>query len=854
MSILVLTEQSLTAGLRGQLEHHMRKVGLPMMKVRFAQGLTAGCTTRTGKKRITEYADPAKRDQFNARLLDALNRYQPTVIAINDPFVLEFVTERHRSLDLLRGSVYFINDIPAVVLDSLRTSAGMSKLRAVPYAPFLLRQDLKKLKRWHDGQQRTETTFAYRIVQSVADLREFVCDMERAILVGMDIETAGRGAGAVITCSGYAMLQTDGRIISWVVPLLSPLGEQGRLWSEAELNEVLCTLRHVHQLPVPKVMQNGSYDCHYFLRYRMPVRRYVLDTAVAFQSIWPELPKRLDFIASVACDHYRYWKDEGGSKADEKEDVKSGDVPRDEAAWNKYLRYNALDCHYTVLSTFFVLPLITKLDWAKANYCTRMRQTIGPALRMSMSGVRTNRVLQDQFAYENLNASEQALCDLRMMVADREFNPNSPQQVASLVYDVLRAQPVTSKKRGTKGGGGRTTEEKTLQLVQAQGPLLKRVIDQIWLVKKPKNNASKYGPFHFDEEKKKWTGLQLWNDRWYYQMNPTGTETERYASKSSSFWLGTQTQNVPYGVREMIEADEGYVMFDFDYSKADFWHTAFASEETNMMNACLREATGELDIHCFHASKFFAKDYDAIYAGYKKKEPWVVDSLHGVRQNAKRIVYGANYLMAGFTLLLTMGTAAVEATAQFMKHDTSSWGVPQYTKFCQSLLDFYFSTMYPELLPWLERALAQAANRNNIAVACGGNARMFFADLRADKAAQREFAAFFGQGGTARMINRAIDAMLYSGLWSQDLMLFFQVHDSVVGQVRKDKLHLLDELKRQLEVTNEINGRSFVVPVDGSVGYGWGHRMCDWHTGITLAEIQAADEKWRMRHEQQRAA
>jgi len=129
-----------------------------------------------------------------------------------------------------------------------------------------------------------------------------------AFSFSMDLETTGNGAAALISCSGYAMLQPDGSVLSWVIPLLNPFADGGRQWQDAELGTVLETMRHVHANAVPKVMQNGSYDTHYYTKYRMPVANWFFDTAVAFHSIWPEIPKRIDFICSVAVDHYRYWK------------------------------------------------------------------------------------------------------------------------------------------------------------------------------------------------------------------------------------------------------------------------------------------------------------------------------------------------------------------------------------------------------------------------------------------------------------------------------------------------------------------------------------------------------------------
>jgi len=836
-NILVISDSGLTQGLRSQFERYVRKAGLSMANVRITTNLTQGLQVKRTKTKMM--AEPQRKDEFAARLTAAIHKYQASCLIINDWVALEYITGKHQSLDLTRGSVYFVNGLPAIVVDSLRlqgrgTGRGGSKLAVVNHAGWLLLQDLKKVKRWHEGEQKHEPAFNYRLVRTSEDIEAFERDAESAVCIAMDLETTGAGKGSLISCSGYAMLQPDGRVLSWVVPLLDPTAAEGTHWDAATFGKLLSRLRRVHASGTPKIMQNGSYDTHYYVRYRMPLRHWILDTAVAFHSIWPEIPKRIDFICSIAVDHYRFWKDEG--KADKKDDEKADALPTTANGWEKYLRYCALDCHYTLLAGMFCARIISEVDWVRTNYRESMRQTLGPAAAMSLRGVRVSQSLQAAFAQLNEQRAFEHEQRLFTMVNDTEFNPNSTVQVASLIYDVLQGKPLPKY--------GRSTDEKTLNIVMTQHPLIDRVVREIWAVKKPRNNMSKYGPLRMSGDRR-WNGLGLWNGRWLYKMNAIGTETGRYSSKASDFWIGTQVQNIPYEMRAVVEPDPGYILFDFDYSKADFWHTAFASREPEMMRVALQT---DLDVHCYHASKFFSKPYEAIYTGYRAKEHWVVDSLRGVRQNAKRIVYGANYLMAGMTLFLQMGKEAVDATAAAMGKDTAHWRIDQYVKFCQSLLDFYFDVMYPNLLNWLEEQTRRVTNNGNRAVCAGGRTRTFFANLMSDKAGQRELASYYGQGGTASTMNRVMDHIYYSGIDSQDLMLLFQVHDSICGQVREDKLHLLRDLHAAMEIENEMHGQRFVIPVEGDVGYGWGFRMCGWHPDITIDEIREADEKWRAKN------
>ena len=832
-NILVLAASDMTDGLRGQMESYMRKAQIPMVNVRFAFGLTNGCIIKTTKTRVD--ADPSRESVFAQRLTDAIRKYAASTIIINDWVALKYITQKYSSLALTRGSTYFVNGLPAIVVDSLRTKDGGAKLRAVPHAAWLLQQDLKKVNRWFNGKQQREPRFDYRVVKSLDELDAFARCAASSVAIAMDIETTGRGQTARISCSGYACIGQDGAIRSWVIPFIDPFGENGHAWSASAFESVLRTLRDVHASSVPKVLQNGAYDSHYYIRYRIPPKNFLLDTAIAWHSIWPELPKRLDFITSIAVDHYRYWKDE--KAVDANDDDKASKIPTSRDGWDRYLRYNAMDCHYTALDSLYLLRVMSKIPWAMDNYRQSFRQQLGPAIAMSLRGVRTNAGLKDAFEIQNTEESRKVLKDLRVMTATPEFNPNANEQVATLLYDIMGAEPL--KQRGAKAKKKKTdarpVDEKTLQIFQTQHWLLDRIITSIWGTKKPANNAAKYGP-----------GLKLWNSRWLYALNATGTETGRYSCSHSNFWIGQQIQNVPYPMRALVEPDDGYVLFEFDYSKADFWHTAFASEEPEMMRVCLDTS---LDLHCYHASKFFSRPYEEIYAGYKAKDPVIVDSLHGIRQNTKRVVYGANYMMAGYTMFITMGKEAVDATARYMDYDTNGWSINDYAKFCQSLIDFYYSTMYPGMMPWLERTVMNVSRKANLAVCAGGKTRSFFANLLTDNGAQRELAAFYGQGGTAMTINRVLDNVYYGGLDSQDLHILTMTHDSITGQIKLSALDRLVELKQAMEVVNEIHGRQFVIPVEGSVGFGWGFRMTDWHENITVDEIRKADEKWKAKNQ-----
>jgi len=118
-------------------------------------------------------------------------------------------------------------------------------------------------------------------------------------------------------------------------------------------------------------------------------------------------------------------------------------------------------------------------------------------------------------------------------------------------------------------------------------------------------------------------------------------------------------------------------------------------------------------------------------------------------------------------------------------------------------------------------------------------------DLTTDKAL-REIASYLGQGGTGGNINKAMENIVYhSDILQRGLILLFQVHDSLVGQVPIDKLHLIEETKPLMENECEIHGRKFIVPTEAKVGFGWGKRMRSWEPDLPLEEIIKHEQKWQ---------
>ena len=801
--------------------------------------------------------------RLDTELQNAIAKYAPRVIIINDTAVLWHVAKTNCSLAQCRGSVYMYCGIPCIVLNDLKT------IFVVKYGSWVMLNDLQKVKRWHDGKMRHEPKFNYKVCTTEMNVSVAEADLRNALMIAIDIETSTQ----IITCIGYAAVWPDGRMFTYVIPFVNSQKANGCHWETEEAEENVWRLvQAIHANDVPKAMQNGAtYDATYFLRYRCPLKAYYFDTMHLMRALYIEAPKKLGFLASMFLDNCRYWKDEIKGEKDER-------YPGTPERQERYWRYNAMDCHNTLLIARYLIVVINnhKLAWARYNYRIEFAAAVGPALRGSMCGLLVDRDRQRGLGYYHKDQYECELEKLLIMVADQDFNPRSPDQVAQLLYDVLNAKPI--ELRGAKNSAERSTDERMLKLIAQQHWLLKLIIEQIWRVKKPMNNYSKYANYHTKDGKA--TGMALYNDRFMYSLKAGGTETWRYSGSKHSFKYGTNPQNVPNNIRPICVADPGYVFFEPDYAQSDARFVAYHSGDPKMIQIL---ESGE-DAHSRHAEQFFKKSYEDIMRGKEEKADWVIHPIKGVRQNAKRIGHGANYQMSAFTLYVTMGKEAVigsaeslHATIRFVKGQVGTkayihipavmegnalaqmpdakpplvpqqWTQNQLVKFCDMMLEEYH-VLYKFLRPWFARIVQEAIRNGNKATNAFGQTRLFFGDIAKDTRIQRELTAFYGQAGTAGNINRALHHFEYhSDIYQRGVIFCSQTHDSLLFMLPIVNFHqLAQEILTVMEMPFTIGKAAVRIPADGKIGLTWGEKaMLSYKPGLTLLDLQRHEEKMQL--------
>jgi hypothetical protein len=623
------------------------------------------------KKRGNEVVwrfDPEKLPQIRAAFAQRVKSIKPRLIVVSCPACLGVLSDGDlgvATLDKMRGGVYYYEGIPCIVtypitaihqrIDEriLRNDDGEEDKQQpyrVPQGGQILAWDWQKVGRFFAGKQRIVPAFRYSVVRSLADALAARDYLKDARLIAEDIETGNYPPQ--ITCVGFTGILANGAMHSFVFPFYDEFAPNGCYWQdETEHALVWSIVRDINDSPVPKTMQNGGYDCSYFIRDRAPPRNYLLDLMILWWSLYMEMPKRLDFICSILLDNYQYWKDD--IKGEENESIEQAD-----RSMERYWRYNALDCYNTLLGTLFMLKLLSgNRAMQKAFQDAMLRNFTG--LRMSMRGLKADQKRRD-FHRKNLVAEMNRETEkLRFLLDDPEFNINSGPQKCSLLYDVFglpertaRGKFVDQAKQKT-GKNAPSAGAIPVMMAKTEHPLFAYILNPLEKALAPRVQMSNlFGFPDPDAPSGVRGGIYMPTGRFRYSLNPVGTETTRFSGKKSNFWEGTNPQNIRGDYKDWIVSDEitsfstwithsrttsssptsHKIQIRLHWLKADSTHMrlmASCSLESLTINCCREENQRSCNRSSHHRDS----------ADQQEGRPWVQLSdggIHSLRPHAAR--------------------------------------------------------------------------------------------------------------------------------------------------------------------------------------------------------------------------
>jgi DNA polymerase-1 len=527
-----------------------------------------------------------------------------------------------------------------------------------------------------------------------------------------DIETrAGH-----IACIGFAWNKRS----ALCIPLMCVERPEG-YWSIEEETELTFLMMKLLTHPNIEVGgQNFIYDAQYLFRWWGIIPRVKHDTMLSHHSMFSNSQKSLGYLASMYCEQFVYWKDDGKDW-----DPKVGE----DQLW----KYNCEDCCYTFEVWEGEASAIQAFtpSWPKLPAVHDFQhQLFYPVLRTMNRGIRSNQSRRGEMAItlqEEIAKREQFLID----VTGHPLNPKSPKQMQEFFYGALRQKPIFNRKSGTI-----TCDDEALNKIAEREPILRPLVRRILEHRSLGVFLSTFVNAPLDSD-----------GRIRCSFNIAGTETYRFSSSQNAFGSGLNLQNIPAGgeagddlelpnIRTLFLPDPGNTFFDIDLSSADLRIVTWEADEPEM-KAMLREGK---DPYTEVAREFYRDP------SFTKKDPR--------RQTFKALAHGTHYLGSPKGLSDRIGLPVADV---------------------ERIQKWYFGK-FPNIKKWQEDFKDQLVKRRYVENIFGYRAYCFD---RIEGTVFNQFIAWIPQSTVACLINRAyvaIDAQL------KEVEVLLQVHDSLAGQ------------------------------------------------------------------------
>lgn len=634
----------------------------------------------------------------------------------------------------------------------------LEHLIKVPYGAFLTRRYISKLTAPETWTEVPEFNWC---MLTPTNAEAIFARYSTAYAIAVDIETFKSPLS--IRCIGYTAIFIDGKSISThscVLPL-------------DEMYAVAVMRKFNWELKAPKIFQNGKYDVSYLSRYNAPVYNYLWDTANLFHCWYSELPKDLAFLGSFFIRKAMYWKDLANT-----------------SNLQEYYRYNALDTWTT--SLVWIAQISQLPAWANNNYVQEF-PLVFPCHLSEMTGIKRDmEALTDQRTKVELEiVADNELLSRMVGVHPATFNVNSAPQNAAL-RKILGCADIDS------------SDETALKRIGNRHPLNQRITNKILDLRGNRKLSSTY----------LCEGKEL-NGRILYSLNPHGTDTGRLASREHHFWCGLQIQNIPRdkSVKSTIVADEGFRFGEIDLSQAESRDTAYISGDKALIEAL---SSGR-DFHSLNASAFFGVPYDDIYDDTKGKT-----KDKKLRDLAKRVNHGANYLMGPGVLIETMGEDKVWEAKRLLNLPRG-WGLKEVAEYLLA----QFHKTYPTLKSIFYPSVVAAVITHHMLVGATGWTRYCFGNPKDNKRDKNAYVAHIPQSLNAMVLNKAYMKVFYEialhPVHKDNFKLCAQIHDSILCQVRIGHEYLYNMVRECMEIPITIKGcdgvvRTFTVPADIKAG------------------------------------
>ena len=596
----------------------------------------------------------------------------------------------------------------------------------------------------------------YQTILDLKALKEMVDELKNAKYVSIDLETTSVNP---MLAEIVGISVSYNKNSAFYIPILYPEKKKNN-FGVNDLEVVLSIMKEfLENKDIRKIGQNIKYDALILYRHGVKVSNIFLDTMIAAHILNPAAKSyKLDAL-SIEFLNYNMVPI-GDLIGKGKDQITMDLVPLDKISY-----YAAEDADIVFQLAEIFTPKLE--ENGQLNFFADIEMPlIDVLMKMENEGVYVDEDLLNEMSL-NIGERLDLLVEEIYNIAEEDFNINSTQQLAKILFDDLKLTQI--KKRST-------AENVLKELVNEHE--LPELILSYRKLNKLKNTYIDALPASINKKTK----------RIHSTFNQTIAATGRLSSTGPNF------QNIPIRTvdgrevrKSFIAQQKNWGIFSADYSQIELRIMAHLSEDKELCKAF----KDNLDIHDRTASLIYNVPLD--------------DVQPEMRRTAKVINFGIMYGAGPFRISQELGISR---------------------KAAQEIIKQYF-IQYSGIQNYIDDTLSKARSDNYVETILGR--RRYVWDVNSDNALKKQAAERVAinmpiQGSAAELIKIAmIDIQKNIENDKLNSKMILQIHDELLFEYPLDEEeHLISMVKKSME-----NAMSLKVPI--IVDYGFGKDWFEAH-------------------------
>lgn len=522
----------------------------------------------------------------------------------------------------------------------------------------------------HEARDAAPPLGTYHCVRTTKDLDALVKALKGAPLIAIDTETTGLSPLESYLC-GVSISLEEGE--AWYIPVRAPEGEK-HLDAEAALDALRPVLEDES---VPKCGHNVKFDQLVLRRAGVELRGVAFDSMIASFLVDSSRSSHSMNALSLAL--------LGHACIPISDLIGTGKSQKtfDTVALDRATVYAAEDADVTLRLRNALAPQLESIGLAKLN--NEVETPLVEVLaELEWNGIRVDPDELDRQA-DRLNAR---ITELRAEIVDaapRDFNPDSPKQLSSILFNTPDAQePGLGLKPIKKTKTGYSTDVEVLEKLAAD-PAIGSSIPA--LIVEHRQLTKLVGTYLVALKE----AINPDTGRIHASFNQTVAATGRLSSSDPNL------QNIPIrteigrDIRKAFVAPEGRVLIGADYSQIELRLLAHLSRDPALIEA-FRD---DQDIHRAVAAQIHGVDLEAV--------------TREQRDGAKMVNFGIVYGITPFGLARRLGVSNDEASGIIDAYKKRFAGI---TTFLQECVQQAQEKGYVETVLGRRRPIPQIESRN----------------------------------------------------------------------------------------------------------------------------------------------